>query len=201
MSEYLSKKALLEWLNEQANNYTGYGHEGTEAIRYIKWRIETSTDFDADDSEIQRLRAALERIVTVYEECDCTAKDLYLIAVNEVGSKQPKVANEVHEALSTTTEPTNKYFGAEWPKAKESEKGLQSVYNQITNILKENNVLMNITPPRPYLIKEDDEERINGEAESLLKEGKIEEYNTKMKEKEAYKLYFDEAYKYTNFYD
>ena len=32
-------------------------------------------------------------------------------------------------------------------------KGLQSVYNQITNILKENNVLMNITPPRPYLIK------------------------------------------------
>jgi len=73
--------------------------------------------FDAPDGEVQRLRAALERIVTVYEECDCTAKDLYLIAVNEVGSKQPKVANEVHEALSTTTEPTNKYFGAEWPKA------------------------------------------------------------------------------------
>ena len=73
---------------------------------------------------------------------------------------------------------------------------LQSVYNQITNILKENNVLMNITPPRPYLIKKDDEERINAEAEDLLKEGKIEEYNLKMKEKEAYKLYFDEAYKY-----
>jgi hypothetical protein len=31
------------------------------------------------------------------------------------------------------------------------------------------------------------------------KECKIEEYNSKMKEKEAYKLYFDEAYKYTNF--
>ena len=73
---------------------------------------------------------------------------------------------------------------------------LQSVYNQITNILKENNVLMNITPPRPYLIKKDDEERINAEAESLLKEGKIKEYNSKMEEKEAYKLYFDEAYKY-----
>ena len=72
-------------------------------------------------------------------------------------------------------------------------KGLQSVYNQIINILKENNVLMNITPPRPYLIKKDDEERINGEAESLLKEGKIKEYNSKMEEKEAYKLYFDEA--------
>ena len=83
----------------------------------------------------------------------------------------------------------------------ESMKGLQSVYNQITNILKENNVLMNITPPRPYLIKKDDEERINAETESLLKGGKIKEYNSKMEEKEAYKLYFDEAYKYTNFYE
>lgn len=34
-----------------------------------------------------------------------------------------------------------------------------------------------------------------------LKEGKIKEYNSKMEEKEAYKLYFDEAYKYTNFYE
>lgn len=80
-------------------------------------------------------------------------------------------------------------------------KGLQSVYNQITNILKENNVLMNITPPRPYLIKKDDEERINAEAEDLFRKCKIEEYNSKMKEKEAYKLYFDEAYKYTNFHE
>jgi hypothetical protein len=31
-------------------------------------------------------------------------------------------------------------------------KGLQSVYSQIINILKENDVLMNITPPRPYLM-------------------------------------------------
>lgn len=76
---------------------------------------------------------------------------------------------------------------------------IQSVYNQITNILKENNMLLSVTPPRPYLIKKEDEERINAEAESLLKEGKIKEYNSKMEEKEAYKLYFDEAYKYTNF--
>jgi hypothetical protein len=55
---------------------------------------------------------------------------------------------------------------------------------------------MNITPPRPYLIKKDDEERINAEAEDLLKEDKLEEYNSKMKEKEAYRLYFDQAYKY-----
>lgn len=78
---------------------------------------------------------------------------------------------------------------------------IQSVYNQITNILKENNMLLSVTPPRPYLIKKEDEERINAEAESLLKEGKIKEYNSKMEEKEAYKLYFDEAYKYTNFYE
>jgi transcriptional antiterminator Rof (Rho-off) len=78
--------------------------------------------------------------------------------------------------------------------------GLQSVYNQIINILKENNVLINITHPRPYLIKKDDEERINAEAEDLFKKYK-EEYNSKMKEKEAYKLYLDEAYKYTNFYE
>ena len=80
-------------------------------------------------------------------------------------------------------------------------KGLRSVCNQITNVLKENNVLMNITPPRPYLIKKDDEERINAEAEDLLKKGKLEEYISKMKEKEEYRLYFDQAYKYTNFYE
>lgn len=80
-------------------------------------------------------------------------------------------------------------------------KGLQSVYSQIINILNENDVLMNIAPPRPYLIKKDDEERINAEAEDLFKKCKIKEYNSKMKAKEAYKLYFDEAYKCTNFYE
>lgn len=80
-------------------------------------------------------------------------------------------------------------------------KVLQSVYNQITNILKENNVLMNITPPRPYLIKKDDEERINAEAKDLFEKGKIKEYISKIKEIEAYKLYFDEAHIYTNFYE
>ena len=78
-------------------------------------------------------------------------------------------------------------------------KGLQSVYDQIISILKKNNVLIHITSPRPYLIKKDDEERINAEAEDLFKKCKIEEYNSKMKEKEAYKLYFDEAYKLYEF--
>ncbi len=80
-------------------------------------------------------------------------------------------------------------------------KGLQSVYNQITKILRENKVIMNITPPRPYLIFEDDEEKFNKEAERLLNEGKIKEYNALMEEKEKFKLYFDEAYKYKNFYE
>ncbi len=80
-------------------------------------------------------------------------------------------------------------------------KGLQNVYNQITKILKENKIIMNITPPRPYMIYEKDDERFNTEAERLLKEGKIKEYNILIEEKEKFKLYFDEAYKYKNFYD
>ena len=98
MSKYVNKQALLKWLEQRCkeNNeefeVDRFG-ENMEIINEIK-----SGRFDVDESEIQRLRAALERIVTVYEECDCTPKDLYLIAVNEVGSKQPKVENEVHEA-------------------------------------------------------------------------------------------------------
>lgn len=80
-------------------------------------------------------------------------------------------------------------------------KNLQSVYNQITNILRENNVIMNITPPRPYLIKKEDDEKIKVESKKLLNEGKIDEYNKKMDESEKCKLYFDEAYKYTDFSD
>ena len=81
-------------------------------------------------------------------------------------------------------------------------KELQSVYNQIINVLKENNVLMNITHPRPYLIKKDDDERISAEAEDLFEKGKIKEYISKIKEIEAYRLYFDEAHIiYTNFYE
>lgn len=52
----IDKQALLEWLNEQANNFAGFGHEGTEAIRYIRWRIE-SGDFDTPSSDRLRLTA------------------------------------------------------------------------------------------------------------------------------------------------
>ena len=206
MSEYLKKQAALEWLKEQQKRqeekrdrleidhpYWEY-HEG--ASDYLSLAVEEfeSGAFDADDSEVQRLRAALveiKQLLNENRENDGAFQSWYHMQAWKVAT----------QALSTTSEPTNKYFGAEWPKAKESEKGLQSVYDQIINILKENNVLINITPPRPYLIKKDDEERINAETESLLKKGKIKEYNSKMEESKTYKLYFDEAYKYTNFYE
>ena len=114
MSEYVKKNELLHDLqNEHAmwkksmekDDGLKFAWGNAHAYERMFNRVERGA-FDAPDGEVQRLRAALERIVTVYEECDCTAKDLYLIAVNEVGSKQPKVANEVHEVLSTTTEPT-----------------------------------------------------------------------------------------------
>ena len=48
-------------------------------------------------------------------------------------------------------------------------KSLQCIYNEIVKILKENNVTLNITPPRPFLQRDNE------------------------------KLYFDEAWKYKNF--
>ena len=120
----INKQALLEWLKKEAssgdsdiwNKNFNYGLEYVmENIQSGRFDVPCTQEEPCPEclkesvngykiieseltGEIQRLRAALERIVTVYEECDCTAKDLYLIAVNEVGSKQPKVANEVHEA-------------------------------------------------------------------------------------------------------
>lgn len=54
-------------------------------------------------------------------------------------------------------------------KGVETMKSLQRVYNEIVNILKKNNVTLNLTPPRPFL--ERDNER----------------------------LYFDQAWEYKNF--
>lgn len=53
-------------------------------------------------------------------------------------------------------------------------KNLQAVYNEIVDILKDSDVILNITPPRPYLT------RMDGD-------------------KEIERLYFDEAWKYKNF--
>lgn len=54
---------------------------------------------------------------------------------------------------------------------------LQKAYNDITKILVDNGLIMSVASSRPYLIMKDDKERFDGEAEKLLREGKIEEYN------------------------
>lgn len=106
MSEYLKKQAALEWLKEQQKRqeekrdrleidhpYWEY-HEG--ASDYLSLAVEEfeSGAFDADNTEIQRLRAALE------------------MAQSELRWGDPANAIErveriIDEALSTTSEPTN----------------------------------------------------------------------------------------------
>ena len=51
-------------------------------------------------------------------------------------------------------------------------KSLQKIYNEITEMLLSENVILNVTSPRPYLYRNSNEDE---------------------------KLYFDEAYKYVNF--
>lgn len=81
MSEYLSKKAVLEWLKEQQKQqeekrdrleidhpYWEY-HEG--ASDYLRLAVEKfeSSAFDADTSEVQRLREVaikLHEILNTY---------------------------------------------------------------------------------------------------------------------------------------
>jgi len=99
MSEYLSKKAVLESISEayqtsledsdQADWEEGY----RSALRFVKRTIQSGA-FDADNSEVQRLRAALE------------------MAQSELRWGDPANAIErveriIDEALSTTSEPTN----------------------------------------------------------------------------------------------
>jgi hypothetical protein len=131
MSEYLSKKAVLEWLTEQY--FHGMGEEAwNTAISKLQEKIESGA-FDADESEgtwkataevfgrenaqmnseVQRLREALEE---VYEELKTLhfmidhdddifheRKKKYLSIIDYVGQS---VAGQ---ALSTTTEPTGPY--------------------------------------------------------------------------------------------
>lgn len=129
MSEYLSKKAVLEWLESEMS--INKGHPDDIDIHWTLNRVSKkiqSGAFDAEQmknfedflqnyedfqrkyehyqTEVQRLRAALHKITQIYD--DPNLHDL--TACHEMN----RVAKE---ALSTTTEPTNKYFGAEWPKA------------------------------------------------------------------------------------
>ena len=72
MSEYLSKKAVLEWLESEMS--INKGHPDDIDIHWTLNRVSKkilSGAFDADNTEIQRLRAALEKarqyVVNGYE--------------------------------------------------------------------------------------------------------------------------------------
>jgi hypothetical protein len=96
MSEYLNKQAVLEWLKKQRKEMESeceIDREGAylDVIEEIK-----SGAFDVDQTEVQRLRAALE------------------MAQSELRWGDPANAIErveriIDEALSTTTEPTGPY--------------------------------------------------------------------------------------------
>jgi len=90
MSEYLIKKALLEWLKKRLDE-TQFVREA-HALAEVVAKIECGR-FDADKTEVQRLRAALEDIRYQVQQSDHPAGLGILATINQ--------------ALSTTTEPTN----------------------------------------------------------------------------------------------
>lgn len=107
MSEYLKKQAVLEWLKEQQKRqeekrdrleidhpYWEY-HEG--ASDYLSLAVEEfeSGAFDADNTEIQRLRAALDWLKRRFEE-----EWTYELGTGEVVEE---IIVKFEEALSTTT--------------------------------------------------------------------------------------------------
>lgn len=100
MCEYIRKQSLLEYLDiceaDSLTSASDYDMGIARACRMIREQIQSGV-FDAPDGELQRLRAALERIRKITKESR-EAKyyvDNYLLI--EVVAEQ---------ALSTTTEPT-----------------------------------------------------------------------------------------------
>lgn len=95
MSEYLNKKAVLEWLDrEKEEDSRDWEVERVGAYLNVIEEIQSGT-FDADISEIQRLRAALTAMrQAVWDE---------LVPIKLV-TKINKIADE---ALFITTEPTD----------------------------------------------------------------------------------------------
>ena len=49
----IDQTKLLNYLNELANDYTGLG---VEAVKYVKWRIEESNDFDPDTPPVPTIK-------------------------------------------------------------------------------------------------------------------------------------------------
>lgn len=112
MSEYLKKQAVLEWLKEQQKRqeekrdrleidhpYWEYHNGASDYLSLVVEKLESGA-FDADTSEIQRLRAALEMAQSELRWGDCE---------NAI----ERVERIIDEALSTTSEPTRRisYYG------------------------------------------------------------------------------------------
>jgi len=105
MSEYLSKKAVLEHIRREIGiterqqdavmtRHMKEFHGGAiRALQNLEHAIQSGA-FDADNTEVQRLRAALEKITKIFDDPNLHE----LTACQEMN----KVARE---ALSTTTEP------------------------------------------------------------------------------------------------
>ena len=76
MSEYLSKKAVLEWLKKRLDE-TQFVREA-HALAKIVGKIECGR-FDADQTEVQRLRAAaikLHETINSFWQGDCDKADV-----------------------------------------------------------------------------------------------------------------------------
>jgi len=125
MSEYLSKKAVLEWLQQEQRD-EGWLDQTKHGFFWVEREIESGA-FDADESkgtwkataevlgrenaqmnsEVQRLRAALVKVVNRLEwwvkKFGCA--DVPGILFSRVSANE--AIREAREALSTTTEPTN----------------------------------------------------------------------------------------------
>ena len=74
MSEYLSKKAVLEFIKSRKAKFAG-SYKDIEYGAYLELEtIETHIEsgaFDADNSEVQRLRAAIKKAISMWQNtCD-----------------------------------------------------------------------------------------------------------------------------------
>jgi len=102
MSEYLSKKAVLEFIKARKAKFAG-SYKDIEYGAYLELEtIETHIESGAFDAngEVQRLRAALEKARTYI----FNGYDLGYIDDRE-GCTKP-LLRQIDEALSTTTGPT-----------------------------------------------------------------------------------------------
>jgi hypothetical protein len=99
MSEYLSKKAVLEWLESEMS--INKGHPDDIDIHWTLNRVSKkiqSGAFDAPDGEVQRLRAALEDIRYQIQQSDHPAGLGILATINQaLSTTEPTSAERVRE--------------------------------------------------------------------------------------------------------